>query len=136
MNSKLILLVEDSEADTLLFRRAAQTAGLINPVHSIRSGAEVLRYLSGEDEYADRQRYPFPSVVFFDVDLPAGDGFEVLARIRADFPREQLLLVVLSSSFNPTVVRRASLLRADAFLPKPPRPVDLKNLAEQLSSYF
>jgi hypothetical protein len=45
MTSKLILLVEDSQADMLLFYDAAQTIGLANPIHCVSTGAEALRYL-------------------------------------------------------------------------------------------
>ena len=50
----VILLIEDSEDDAILFRGSLKRAGYDNPVVVLRSGDEAFRYLKGEPPYSDR----------------------------------------------------------------------------------
>ena len=136
MIPKLILLVEDVESDAIVFRLAAQRAGLVGPMYCVASGTEAMSYLIGRGEYNDRQRYPFPAVMFLDLTLPDLKGFDVLAAARNRFRPEELLIFILSASDDPADVRQASLLRADAFLAKPISRASLVSLAEQFPSHF
>src|SRR5688572_12392047 len=107
-----ILLVEDNEDDVFLMRRALTTAGVTNPVFVVETGPNAVDYLSGAGAYQDRKTYPLPAVVFLDLKLPLMSGHEVLAWIRAQRQLEGLLVVVLTSSSEPSDVRRSYSLGA------------------------
>jgi two-component system, response regulator len=53
----------------------------------------------------------------------------VLQRVRANFDRNRLLVVILTAADELPTIRRAYALGADSFIVKPPRPEDLLNLA-------
>jgi CheY-like chemotaxis protein len=129
-NSGVILLVEDSEDDVFLMKRALKLAGVVNPVYVISDGEQATLYLGGEGPYADRTKFPMPAVVFLDLKLPFRSGHEVLEWIRAQPTLESLVVVVLTSSDEPSDLRRAYSLGANSYLVKPLTPKQLTNLAD------
>ena len=128
-NEGAILLVEDSEDDVFLMKRTLNAAGVINPVYVVTDGEQAIEYLAGEGIYADRASHPLPAVVFLDLKLPLKSGHEVLAWIRAQSAFESLLVIVLTSSDEPSDLRRAYSLGASSYLVKPLTPTQLITLA-------
>lgn len=133
IESNAILLVEDSDDDVFLMRRALKSAGVTNPLHVVGTGAEAVEYLAGDGPYRDRQQHPLPSVVFLDLKLPLMSGHEVLAWIRSQRQLEGLLVVVLTSSNEPSDVRRCYSLGASSYLMKPLTAQQLIDLAKALN---
>ena len=125
-----ILLVEDNDDDVFLMRHALNTAGVVNPMFVVETGQRAVDYLSGEGEFQDRSRFPMPVIVFLDLKLPLISGHEVLAWIRAQRQLETLLVVVLTSSNEPSDVRRSYSLGANSYLMKPLTARQLLDLAK------
>lgn len=73
-----LLLAEDDENDIVFTKTACERAGNLMNIQVVRDGREVIRYLSGSDEFSDRTRYPMPEVVLLDTRLPAVSGLDVL----------------------------------------------------------
>lgn len=128
-----ILLVEDNEDDVILMKHALHTAGVANPVFRVSDGAMAVDYLAGRGEYADRGKYPLPTVVFLDLKLPFMMGHEVLEWIRRQPSLEGLLVLVLTSSDEPSDVRRCYALGANSYLVKPLSARQLLALAKALN---
>jgi CheY-like chemotaxis protein len=126
----MILLVEDNEDDVFLMKRALKLAGVANPMVVVTDGEQAIDYLAGEGKYTDRQTFPMPAVVFLDLKLPLRSGHEVLAWIRGQKSLESLVVVVLTSSDEPSDLRRAYSLGANSYLVKPLTPKQLSNLAD------
>jgi CheY-like chemotaxis protein len=114
-----ILLVEDNDDDVFLMKHALAAAGVCNPIVVVESGQRAIDYLSGAGDYHDRNKYPMPVIVFLDLKLPLMSGHEVLGWIRAQRQLESLLVVVLTSSNEPSDVRRSYSLGANSYLMKP-----------------
>src|SRR5262245_11748048 len=125
-----ILLVEDNDDDVFLMRHALNAAGVVNPVFVVESGQQAVDYLSGSGEFQDRTRFPMPVIVFLDLKLPLISGHEVLAWVRAQRQLESLLVVVLTSSNEPSDVRRSYSLGANSYLMKPLASRQLLDLAK------
>ncbi|MES2691898.1 MAG: response regulator [Verrucomicrobiota bacterium] len=128
-----ILLVEDNEDDVFLMKHALHAAGVTNAVFVASHGQHAVDYLSGTGEYADRSKYPLPTVIFLDLKMPLMSGHEVLAWIRARPEFEDMLVVVLTSSDEPSDVRRSYSLGANSFLVKPLTSRQLLDLAKALN---
>ncbi len=124
-----ILLVEDNEDDVVLTKHALNAARAVNPIHVVETGADAIDYLSGVNEFRDRGKHPLPTVVFLDLKLPLMSGHEVLAWIRAQRHLESMVVVVLTSSDEPTDVRRSYSLGANSYLVKPLTARQLLDLA-------
>jgi len=99
-------------------------------VHVAPSGQHAIDYLSGSGIYQDRGRYPIPAIVFLDLKLPLMSGHEVLGWIRSQRQLESLLVVVLTSSNEPSDVRRSYSLGANSYLMKPLTARQLVDLAK------
>ena len=116
---RTFLLVEDSDDDVRLFRRSFIKARLMNPLQVVQTAEEAIAYLTGTGKYADRLRYPLPSIVFLDLQLPGMSGFEVLKVLRGDTSLNKIRAIVLTGSDNMRDVKAAYELGANSFLIKP-----------------
>ena len=134
--SNLILLVEDWEADVLLFKETLKRSGLGNPLNVVRDGNEIIAYLSGNGQYTDRERFPLPAIVLLDLNLPKTRGWEVLQWIRSHTEFDDILMVVLTGSFQVGDLHRAYQLGANSFLGKPCSPSDLMDLANAYPDHW
>ncbi|HKQ36788.1 MAG TPA: response regulator [Verrucomicrobiae bacterium] len=132
---KLVLLVEDSTDDVFFFKRELQRAGLKNPLHAVETVEAAINYIDGREQYADRARFPLPSIVVLDLHLPGKDGFEFLQWL-ATKPQRNLHVVVLTGVGRLQEINRAYQLGAHSFLTKPVRDEDLRNLAKAFTSVW
>ena len=119
MSDQIVLLVEDDENDALLLERAFERAGLPRPLMIVRDGKEAIDYLRGNGEFADRQKFPSPSLMVLDLKMPRADGFAVLSWWRRQPEWRHLPIVVLSSSNQDRDLQRAMTLGASAYCVKP-----------------
>ncbi|MDB6125199.1 MAG: putative response regulator, CheY [Pedosphaera sp.] len=131
-----ILLVEDNEDDVFLMKRALKDAAIKNPLHIAEDGQEAVDYLSGAHRFSDRTQHPLPAVVFLDLKLPMKSGHEVLAWIRSQPHFESLVVVVLTSSDEPTDISKSYKLGANSYLVKPPTTEQLVDLAKAFKWYW
>jgi DNA-binding response OmpR family regulator len=115
----VFLLVEDDEDDVFFMERAFQDAGLNNPLHIVTNGDQAIKYLSGAGDFADRNRYPLPDMVFLDLKMPGRDGFDVLTWMRQE-KNVKVPVAILTSSPEEIDRKRARELGADCYLLKPP----------------
>lgn len=125
---RTILLVEDSEDDVFLMKRALKAANISNPLQVVEDGEQAIAYLSGNGDYSDRDQHPLPAVVFLDLKLPIKSGLEVLPWIRQQDNLTDVPVVVLTSSSEPADLRRAYTLGATSYLVKPPTAPQLLDL--------
>ncbi len=135
-NDNVVLLVEDSEPDVQLTKRAFKKSGLANEMVVARDGVEALDYLFGTGAYEGRDISERPVVVLLDLKLPKIDGLEVLRRVRAD-PRTRLQpVVILTSSREERDMIEGYSLGANSYVHK---PVDFDHFTEavhQLGLYW
>ncbi|CAM2807213.1 response regulator [Rariglobus hedericola] len=134
--SKIILLVEDDPNDRFLFTRAAQKAGITDPVQSASDGQEAIDYLTGSGPFSDRLRYPLPDLVVLDLKLPLATGFEVLSAARQHPVTRHVPVVMLTSSQSEADITQAHALGANAYLVKPPSPEELLNLVRSIKDFW
>src|SRR5678816_2714039 len=102
-----ILIAEDDEDYAFILQNTIKLNGWTNPVRILPNGREVISYLSGEGEYADRAAYPFPSVMFLDVKMPGVGGFDVLRWVKEHPECSVLPTLMLSSSDDENDVKLA-----------------------------
>lgn len=132
----LILLVEDSEDDILLIRRAFIKAKVLNPVHIVNTGKEAMAYLSGTGRYSNRSEFPLPSLVLLDLKMPGIDGFDVLRWIRNEPGLKTLRVVILTSSDEMRDVTTAYQAGANSFLIKPIDFDRFVEISQALNGYW
>ncbi len=123
-----ILIVEDWEDDAKLLERELVQLGVTNPVVTLPSAVDAIRYLEGQPPYSDRQQYPLPAIIFLDLKLPGTDGFEFLDWLKTSNRLTNLMVIAISGVDDLASIRRAYSMGACSFLSKPPHPLDLENL--------
>jgi CheY-like chemotaxis protein len=133
---KVILLVEDNPDDAALTLRALKKNNITNKIVVARDGVEAIDYLFGTGVHAGRDSNLQPEVVLLDLKLPKMDGFEVLAKLRADERTKLLPVVILTSSKEEQDVAHGYGLGANSYVRK---PVDFEQFVEavrQLGLYW
>lgn len=116
--SKTILLVEDNPDDVTLLQWAFRKHGLACPVQVVEHGARAVQYLSGEGEFSNREKYPLPSLIILDLNLPEMNGVTFLKWLRTESQNRTLPTVVLTGSRGADDASAASSSGCDAFFTK------------------
>jgi CheY-like chemotaxis protein len=111
-----VLLVEDDPDDAALTMHALKRAKLRNRVHLAVTGLDALAFLRREGRFTDAPR---PDLILLDLNLPAMDGREVLAHIKADDDLRTIPVVVVTGSPAQEDVLRSYRLHANAYVTKP-----------------
>jgi CheY-like chemotaxis protein len=131
----VILLVDDNPHDVVLIRLAFRKVGIIDTIQLVKDGTEAMRYIKGDNQYADRHQFPAPTLVLLDLKMPQTSGFDVLRWIREQPEYSKIVIVVMSGSKNDNDISRAYALGANAYLVKPTKFEDLVKMMESLKDY-
>jgi CheY-like chemotaxis protein len=126
-----ILHVEDDPNDVLLVERALRKFDQSTHIHAVSDGDKALLYLSGSEEFANRERFPFPNLVLLDLKMPRKSGLEVLAWIRGQPALRRVIVVIFTSSKHDQDVNKAYELGANSYLVK---PVGFESLSETIKT--
>ena len=132
----IILIVDDSTNDVLLMRTVFERVGLRKPLQFASGGDDAIAYFQGEGRYVDRAKFPLPTVVLMDLNMPGINGFEMLEWIRQHPAFKRLCVFVLSASTRPEDIERAYDLGADSYLVKPRNLDGLMHMAECLVDWL
>jgi len=136
MSRATILHVEDDSNDALLFQHACRKAGMDINLQVVSDGEEALAYLKGSEQFKNRDKHPFPTLVLLDLKLPRVNGFDVLTWMKTEQNMRRLPVIVLSSSTHQADVKRAYELGANSFLVKPVAFEALVGLAKGIDQYW
>jgi DNA-binding NarL/FixJ family response regulator len=78
-----------------------------------------MAYLRGEGKFADRERFPYPSLLITDLKMPDGDGFRLLEQLSRT-PRYRVVpTIVMSASSDADDIRKSYMLGATSYFVKP-----------------
>jgi len=116
---RTLLLADDSENDLLLMRMAFKKVEADIALQEVHDGEEAIAYLQGASPYSDRNRFPLPTVMLMDLNMPKKNGFDVLTWVRAQPGLKRLSIIVMTASTRTEDIERAFELGTNAFLVKP-----------------
>lgn len=133
---KPILLVDDSEDDVFFMQRALEAAAISNPVFVAEDGLKATDYLSGTGQYSDRTAFPLPALIFLDLKMPGKKGLDVLAWLRQQEALRGIVVIILTSSQEPSDLRQAYRLGANSYLVKPSTTERLCELVRAVKAYW
>lgn len=124
-----VLLVEDNEADALLFSAIFKEKCPEAHLKMVFDGEEAVEALFGRGSFKGE---PTPDVVLLDLNLPKKNGFEVLAEARSEPRLRNLPVFLLSTSSAREDVERARALGVASFLTKPSDLEELELIIDRL----
>ncbi len=119
---RLILVVDD----TAYSREALALALMSIPgadVRTVGSMLEAMKILDSKDGV---------QALCTDLNMPFGDGFQLIEQVRSDIRYSQIPIVVISANTDEATPDRVKALGADAFFSKPYSPFVLRQTLEQL----
>jgi len=128
-----VLIVDDSDDDRFLLKRALHNNACCEVIGSAEDGQKAIDYLSGTGIYGDRERFPLPDLMLLDLKMPRVNGFEVLNWLRQQSARS-LKVIVLSSSFLPEDIAQTLTMGADHYMVKTAAAETARAIATFLNS--
>ncbi|MDP2034529.1 MAG: response regulator [Polaromonas sp.] len=125
-----ILLVDDQEDQAMLVKAAFEVARIEAVINYVSGGVECLAYLRKELDYSAVRT---PDLILLDLNMPQMNGFQVLEHLAADFQLKHIPVVVLTTSTNPTDVRKCYSLGCNSYISK---PFDFDELAKAMGLMY
>lgn len=129
--SEMVLYAEDELNDQFLLERALKKLAFPVEIRFVNDGEKVIRYFMGEAEFADRERFPLPTVLFLDIKMPRVNGHEALQWLKNNDVFKRIPVVMISSSAVQADIDRAYELGASAYMVK---SADMEGLAKLFKS--
>ena len=126
-----LLLVEDSDDDVLITKRALERAHIGNSLSVARDGQQALDMLYA-DAMEGRERF---GLILLDLGLPKVDGREVLTKIWGDRRLRHIPVIVLTGSDEDEDMVRSYKSGAVAYLRKPVQVDQLLRAVGDLHGY-
>ncbi len=114
-----ILIADDDEDDREMIQDAIKESRLINSIHCVKDGEEMMDYLQNLGKYKDQIKNPFPGLILLDLNMPRMDGREALREIKTNLQLRQIPVVVLTTSQAEVDILRTYELGANSFITKP-----------------
>jgi CheY-like chemotaxis protein len=117
MLQKNILVVDDDTIANFLLERIVLSTGMARNVSKALNGKEALKIFQNHIYEAT----PLPEVVLLDLNMPIMNGFEFLqAYSELEFEEKgDTLIILVTSSNNPTDMERAKEFGVKYYLTKP-----------------
>ncbi|HYI97088.1 MAG TPA: response regulator [Bryobacteraceae bacterium] len=116
MKTLRVLLVEDNQGDVFLVEEALRAHNLQFKLDVVADGVDVNRYIERIGAIPDA---PCPDVFLLDLNLPKGDGHEILNNFRGNPKCSATPVIIITSSDAPKDRQRAERLGASAYFRKP-----------------
>jgi CheY-like chemotaxis protein len=120
-----LVIVDDSQEDSLLAQRVIMQCGIRNPVVPLRSGAACIDYFRGAAPHENRA---VPCLLMLDMIMGAVSGLDVLRSVREIPAVRGSLIVMLSGMADLKTIHQGYQLGANTFLVKPLSAEDLMQM--------
>ncbi len=116
MKNATILLIDDSESDQIIVRRAIEDGKVRCNLIIANNGREGLDILIGSGNTSDQS---MPDLVLLDINMPVMDGHETLKHIRSDDKYKHMPVVMLTTSSREQDIIESYRLGVNAYITKP-----------------
>jgi len=131
-----ILMADDDEDDCMLAREALAESRLVNELHIVQDGEELMDYLYHRGQYIDKSNSPRPGLILLDLNMPKKDGREALREIKTDPDLKQIPVIVLTTSRAEEDIYRTYDLGANSFIIKPVTFASLVEVMRTIGKYW
>jgi CheY-like chemotaxis protein len=133
--SVCILMADDDDDDFLLTKKALDESKLLNDLHRVKDGEELLQYLRYEGDYKNDEHCR-PGVILLDLNMPKMDGREALKELKTDPDLKDIPVVVFTTSKAEEDIVRSYHLGVNSFITKPVKFENLIHVMQALGNYW
>lgn len=131
-----VLLVDDNLMDIELAIEAFRSVSFPSQIEVANGGQQALDYLLGHGAYANRERYPLPTLILLDLKMPGIDGFDVLRRLKLTPSLKRIPVIILTSSREKGDLASAYDMGANSYLVKPVSFAKFIEIVRQIQDYW
>ncbi len=115
MDDRVLLSVEDSDADFYAIHLALQEANIAIQVCRVEDGEQGILFLQRAGKFAGA---PKPDLILLNINMPRRNGFEVLEYIKSTDSIRSIPVVMFTTSTDARERKRALALGAEEFITK------------------
>ena len=133
-NTVHILMADDDADDRMLAQSAFEENNVINPIHFVEDGVELMDYLRGNGKYSSER--VLPGLILLDLNMPKKDGREALFEIKSDPVLKSIPVVILTTSKAEEDIVKSYNLGANCFITKPVTFEGLLDITRCLSKFW
>ncbi len=131
-----ILMADDDADDRLLTQEALEESRLVNTLHFVEDGEQLMHYLHRQENYAHLRDDPLPGLILLDLNMPKKDGREALEEIKRDVTLRRIPVVVLTTSKGEEDIYRSYDLGASSYITKPVTFAALVKVIQAIGKYW
>lgn len=131
-----ILIADDDLDDCQMIKEALHESRLLNDLHFVSDGEELMNYLHHKGKFENRNAYPLPGLILLDLNMPKKDGREALKEIKSDPTLRQIPVVVLTTSKAEEDIIRTYNFGVNSFITKPVAFEALVQIMKDLGRYW
>jgi CheY-like chemotaxis protein len=125
-----ILLVAENPTETAAVIKVLKKARIINRLHVLADGAEILDFLFRTGRYQQTPSLPTEMLILLSLNLQGGNGVDVLRRIKGDQRSRDFPVIMLASSQDDRGVMEGYKLGANACIVQ---PIDITKFIEAVA---
>jgi CheY-like chemotaxis protein len=107
-----VLLVDDDEADRIVFTEAFEELKANTVIRTVNNGMELIDYLSNKEN-------PVPHIIFLDLNMPRKNGIECLKELRGNREFKEISIAIYSTSASENDIKETFLQGANVYIKKP-----------------
>ena len=127
--NKTVHLADDDEDDRMLMKEALEEANPgVNVVES-EDGKELIENMKSSDDLSE-------TIVVLDMNMPRMNGIETIQAMKADPELAEVPTIMLSTSDNPELAKKAIDAGANEFMTKPNNFRALIDIAKKIFNRF
>jgi CheY-like chemotaxis protein len=126
-----ILVADDDEDDRMMIKEAFHEARLMNDLHFVEDGVELMDYLYYRGKFEEREKSQLPGLILLDLNMPRKNGRDALREIKEDPELRKIPVVVLTTSSSEDDIQNTYGLGVSSYITK---PVTFSGLVQVLSS--
>ena len=131
-----ILIADDDEDDRKMIIDALKESRLLNNIHCVKDGEELMDYLYHRGKFTDQVAHPLPGLILLDLNMPRMDGREALRAIKTTPQLRQIPVTVLTTSQVEEDIFRTYDLGVNSFITKPVSFESLVKVMKALGHYW
>jgi CheY-like chemotaxis protein len=120
----------------MLVEDAMEESRLVNEMHFVEDGEELMDYLYRRGKFANMSNAPLPGLILLDLNMPKKDGREALEEIKADENLKRIPIVVLTTSKAEEDILSTYDLGVSGFVIKPITFESLVSVLKTVSKYW
>ncbi|MFZ3230999.1 MAG: response regulator [Pseudobdellovibrio sp.] len=132
----IILAADDDQDDCQTIKEAFKESQLLNEIHFVSNGEELLNYLNRKGKFKDQKKYPFPGLILLDLKMPKIDGCEALLEIKKSPKLNHIPVVVLTTSTEEEDILRTYSLGVNSYITKPNTFDSLVQILKDIGHYW